>query len=428
MSSVNTNVQLLSSPGPKVTGGAMDVLTALGQQLEITPELLADNPELAKLLGENPENLDFKTLLGDSAESLEGKIDPKLLEEAMKDQALTGKTEGNLLQVKNPELGNLKNPLVSEELNPAKEALGKSNPSKSILIKPEQLEQGSLKAGHNSKEFIPERTSMFKTPEILKSQATSKNATEPKPTKGLMDLNDFIANQSQSQKGSIGKNPYKSQMSDSMFAKKIEADAPKLSTSSSETPMKVTDLMLMDDSQMGQDSGSEFLGQKAPTTIAATGATAAAAKTFDMGQLTSSNQADIIGQIQDYILQSKVSSEPTVQMSFDHKDLGMVDLTVSKGQNNHISVMINSHTAEGSKFFTQHQTELLQSLTQSGVQVSEFKLDTSSNTNQNNNNQNQSSSGGNQKEQSAGNDKQQRNEDSRRREELWNLFNNKDAA
>lgn len=421
MSSVNTNVQLLSAMGPKASGGSMDVLTALGQQLEITPELLADNPELAKLLGENPENLDFKTLLGESAESLEGKIDPKLLEKAMKDQALTGKENGNLLEVKNPELGNL---------NSKSELLGKEQASKSILLKPEQLEQGQLKAASHSKEFIPERTSMFKTPQVLKNQEVSKHAAtkSEKPVNGLMDLNDFIANQSHSQKSSIGKNPYKSQLSDSMFAKKIEADAPKLSTSASEAPMKVTDLMLMNDSQTGQESGSEFLGQKAPTTIAATGATAAAAKTFDMGQLTSTNQADVIGQIQDYIIQSKVSSEPTVHMSFDHKDLGMVDLTVSKTQNNHVSVMINSHTNEGSKFFTQHQNELLQSLTQSGVQVSEFKLDTSSNTNQNNNNQNQSFSGGSQKEQLAGDDRQQRNEDSKRREELWNLFNNKDAA
>ena len=57
------------------------MLTALGQQLEISPELLAENPELAKLVGENPGDLDFKTLLEES-EGKAGKIDPELLAKA----------------------------------------------------------------------------------------------------------------------------------------------------------------------------------------------------------------------------------------------------------------------------------------------------------------------------------------------------------
>jgi hypothetical protein len=67
--------------GTRVSTGEMDVLTALGQQLEISPELLAENPELAKLVGENPGNLDFKTLLGQSEKEV-GEVDPELLAKA----------------------------------------------------------------------------------------------------------------------------------------------------------------------------------------------------------------------------------------------------------------------------------------------------------------------------------------------------------
>ena len=135
----------------------------------------------------------------------------------------------------------------------------------------------------------------------------------------------------------------------------------------------------------------------------------------------------MITQIQDYIVQSRVSSEPTMQMSFEHKDLGMVDLTVAK-DGNQVSIMINSHTKEGSKFFTQNQGELLQSLSQAGVSVSEFKLDTSSSTNSNQNGSSDSSSSSNGKQEHAGNERGERDKDSERREELWNLLNNKEAA
>ena len=136
---------------------------------------------------------------------------------------------------------------------------------------------------------------------------------------------------------------------------------------------------------------------------------------------------DVINQIQDYIIQAKASSEPTVQMTFNHQDLGMVDLVVQKAHGDNVSIMINTHSMEGSKFFTQNQTELLQTLTQSGVNVSEFKLDSSNNTN-NNGQDNFGQNSRNSQHQHASDDKQQRNQDSERRQELWNLLNNKEAA
>lgn len=428
MSLVNTNAKMLTTPNPRVSSGEVDMLSALGQQLEISPELLEQNPELAKLLGENPENLDFQTLLGESTKGMENNVDLdlKALQNALAkgeitpDQ-LTGEQKALLETAQaNPKLSPYEIQRNAEE-----QAL---NNTRSIFVKPGQVntEAPIQNAEQASKAFVPERKSMFDVQN--KAEVAVKNPEETKATKGLMNLDEFIANQSQSQKAAITKNPYKSSMSESMFAKKIEADAPKLTGSTGSDQVKLKDLMLMEDSSSSPDAGASFSQKQnqAPALITATGATA---KTFDMAQLNTTNQTDVINQIQNYIIQSKASSEPTVQMSFEHKDLGMVDLTVSKLQGNQVSVMINSHTQEGSKFFNQHQNELLQSLTQSGIKVSEFKLDTSSNTNQNNNqNHNHSSGNGSEKGQFAGNEKHQRNEDSRRREELWSLFNNKEAA
>ena len=54
---------------------------------------------------------------------------------------------------------------------------------------------------------------------------------------------------------------------------------------------------------------------------------AASTKVFDMSQLQNANNAqDVINQIQNYIIQSKASNEQSIQMTFNHTDLGDIDL------------------------------------------------------------------------------------------------------
>jgi arabinogalactan endo-1,4-beta-galactosidase len=54
------------------------------------------------------------------------------------------------------------------------------------------------------------------------------------------------------------------------------------------------------------------------------------------------------------------------------------------------SIMINSHTSEGAKFFNQNRNDLMQTLTNSGVQISELKLDSGNNLNSGNDKNDQS--------------------------------------
>lgn len=419
--------------GTRVSTGEVDVLTALGQQLEISPELLAENPELAKLVGENPGNLDFKTLLGES-EKEAGEVDSELLAKAknalgeLDEKALEiGKEVKSQTPNQSSILGNPKGQevraLSSYEIsrNNEEKAL---NSTRSIFAKPEASADPTKThtTEDASRAFVPERKSMF---------VTNKPTVKAEATKGLMNLDDFVAKQSPGRKqifANASANPYKSAEAKSMFAKNIEADAPKMTQvqTTETTPMKVSDLMLQSDAGSDSESRPDLSGGQ-QNNAAKIATSVAGGKAFDVSQLTNTNQADVITQIQDYIVQSRVSSEPTMQMSFEHKDLGMVDLTVAK-DGNQVSIMINSHTKEGSKFFTQNQGELLQSLSQAGVSVSEFKLDTSSNTNSNQNGSSDSPSSSNGKQEHAGNERGERDKDSERREELWNLLNDKEAA
>ncbi len=390
---LNASMQNLIAPNTRISGGELDALSALGQQLELDPALLEGNPELLKLLGEASEEIDFAQLLK-GAEGSETSESNGKLAELMKN---LGTTEGEGLE------------------NVDTEAILKS-------IGEGKLDEGKLKKLLADGKIDPKLLASLK-----KNAGTKETSVQPK----LQNLDAFVANQAASKKVAM-KNAYKSQAQKSMFSKKIDAQIPKLegtkanntSEINADKPMKVTDLMLMTESD-NSEATMDFSGQKNNQITKAT-ATTNAGKVFDMNSLVI-NKSDVIGQIQDYIIQSKVSSEPNVQMSFEHKDLGVIDLQVSKLDNNQLNIMINSRSQEGAKFFTQNQGELLQTLNQAGLQVADLKLDSSSQSNMNNNS-NDSSFSGEQEKQNFANNKDQRDSDSKRREELWKLFNENEAA
>ena len=69
---------------------------------------------------------------------------------------------------------------------------------------------------------------------------------------------------------------------------------------------------------------------------------------------------------------------------FRHQELGQVDLTIQKAGGDQLNIMVGANSTEAMKFFTQNRGELLQSLTQAGVSVGDFKLDSSSKSNNQN--------------------------------------------
>ena len=209
MNTVKSPTLLQSANQARVSGGEMTALDMLGNQLIQNPELLQQNPEIAKLLQNAPEGTTFDQLLAQMKNGEEaGKaIDPKLL-------AQIGET--------NPQ--KINNPLYNLETL-GEEKLTKQN---SQALTGEKLPVAK-NAEDASKAFIPERKSIFAVKQQTTNQgAASKQAAQARANNGLMDFNSFMSKQTPATKMNMAKSAYKSGASESMFAKKIEASAPSL--------------------------------------------------------------------------------------------------------------------------------------------------------------------------------------------------------
>jgi len=308
---------------------------------------------------------------------------------------------------------------------------------KSMLKKPVYAaeEKAPVSIEKASRAIVPERKSMFvvnrdkvATEASNTTEQSAKNISKNvSKNNGLMDLNSFLGKQGATTKKVMGKSAYKANASQSLFNKKVVNSVPSLGQG--DQGMKVSDLMLVTNDQQAQNNMGMDSQNKNPLMQAntATGET----KVFDLSQLQGNeNTNEVITKIQDYIIQAKFSKDPQIQMTMKHDDLGAIDLFVQKGANNQVSIVINSATAEGSKFFAQNQAELLGTLAQAGVNVSELKLDSSSTMggsgkDDSESNQSSQKQDGQQKFGSKENEKK---EDQNKREELWKLFNDRKAA
>jgi predicted DNA binding CopG/RHH family protein len=158
--------------------------------------------------------------------------------------------------------------------------------------------------------------------------------------------------------------------------------------------------------------------------------TQASGKVFDMSHIKSSDSSEIMGQITDYVVQAKAAKEPTVNMRVNHEELGMIDITVSKSGLNQESVAINigTHSVDGKNFFQQNSKDLFSHLTTAGLNISDLKVDTPSQTAKNDFDFG-SQSGKNQQgsERQFGSEQNQRRHDQDRRQDLWKLLNQEAA-
>lgn len=153
-------------------------------------------------------------------------------------------------------------------------------------------------------------------------------------------------------------------------------------------------------------------------------------KTFDMTNIKTTNANELMNQITDYVVQAKAAKEPTVNMRVAHEDLGVIDITVTKTGANQdaIAVNIGTHSIDGKNFFQQNSKELFSHLTNAGLNVSDLKVETPTQTAKNDFDFN-SQSGRNQQgsEKQFGSEQNQRRHESERRQDLWKLLN-KEAA
>jgi hypothetical protein len=152
-------------------------------------------------------------------------------------------------------------------------------------------------------------------------------------------------------------------------------------------------------------------------------------KVFNLNNLTNTQDTDgVMSQISDYIVQAKAAKEPTVNMKVQHQDLGMLDITVNRVQNDVVSIAIGTQDNASKLFLGQHRDSLMSHLSQAGVNVSDLKLEQSSASKNNNSfdqNQQQASNG---QDRQFGSEQNQRRHDQERREELWDLVREKEVA
>lgn len=158
--------------------------------------------------------------------------------------------------------------------------------------------------------------------------------------------------------------------------------------------------------------------------------TQAAPKVFDMNQVKTSDSSKIVDQITDYMVQAKASKEPTVSMRVNHEQLGMLDITVTKsgvGQEN-IAINIGAHTTDGKNFFQQNSKDLFSHMSSAGLNVTDMKVETPSQTAKNEFDFG-SQSGRNQhpSDKQFGSESGQRRHEQERRQDLWKLLNQEAA-
>lgn len=174
-----------------------------------------------------------------------------------------------------------------------------------------------------------------------------------------------------------------------------------------------------------------ILNMKSENGTAKVAETAAAGKVFDMSNVKSTNADQIMNQISDYIVQAKASKEPTVTMRMNHDELGMIDITVQKSgtlNSDAVAINIGTHSMDGKNFFQQNSKDLFSHLASSGVNVSDMKVETPSNSAKSEFDMNHGSGRQNSgSEKQFGSEQNQRRSDSDRRQDLWKLLD-KEAA
>lgn len=148
-----------------------------------------------------------------------------------------------------------------------------------------------------------------------------------------------------------------------------------------------------------------------------------AGQTFEMSSMMEMNdvsQDEVMAKISDYIVQSRVAGSDKVDFNANHHDLGQFQISVEKSVGDTVNIQITPKTLEGMQFFQGNRGELLSTLSNNGVNVGEFRLDSNSSDSQSQSGSNNFGQNGNQK---FGSESGQRDSESQRRKDLWEAMN-----
>jgi hypothetical protein len=328
-----------------------------------------------------------------------GAVGPKVF-----DPALT-KDVDKIIQPQTTEVGTPV-PLTNEQI--LKIAQGQADPAISAEV------EGELSQA------------MLKTPQIQTGRAPAVEMAKAEMDPQLVNMEDFVAQKNLAVKKSLNNaSPY------GMTNKAAGKAGTDTGLNSTQT---VNELGSKESSTSGSSMNSQQFILNAQADLGANAKVneAAATKTFNMSNIKSENSNQIMTQISDYIVQAKAAKEPTVNMRVNHDELGIIDITVNKlgtaGQDA-IAINIATHSVDGKNFFQTNSKDLFSHLTNSGLNVSDLKVETPNQTAKNDFDfGSQSGRGGAGQERQFGSEQNQKRHDSDRRQDLWKLFQDKEAA
>lgn len=447
-------MNITKNPHLQIPGAEGNLLAGSKGGVDAIAAQLSLNPEELKLLEQQSlaNNVDFNEVLKASEKGLDPQSVIELL--AQKGETKNAKSVSEKITALNElKSGTSNKQTIAGEINEleSQQAILTDSQKKNLAVlekrKLTDAKRKSIFVQPKVDQMLPQKRaihqqrSMFdlSKPQLNEQQKLSsailENNKVQKSAQNLVNFNQFLNNQSPQMnklaKNAIAKNSY-TPINESLFNAKIKESLPQTIAQVDSTPSRsLQDIIYgvnLDGSELDQNQQFSQAMDASPKALA-TGEKAATNKVLDLSNVQHvNNSEELINKVQDYIIQTKVGKNPQVQMSFNHDDLGQVDLIVNK-LNDQINVSIQAQTHQGKEFFGKNQVELIRNLNQSGVQIAEFKIESNTSNSQLSDfsGKNQDQSGFNSRGQHQS-ESGQRQEDMKRREQLWESYKEKEVA
>ena len=150
------------------------------------------------------------------------------------------------------------------------------------------------------------------------------------------------------------------------------------------------------------------------------GTTTSTSQVFEMSSMPiAGNTEQVIEQISNYVTQKSFDGQREIELVARHKDLGEFMIRAAKGQQQDaVQLQVTAMNRETADFFKANQSRLLTTLANNGVNISDFKLDSSSTLS----NQDFSGQSFSQNQNGQQGQQSQSRQDSQRRQQLWKQF------
>lgn len=265
---------------------------------------------------------------------------------------------------------------------------------------------------------------MLKTPQVAQAsgRAPAIDFAKAEVDPQLLNNEDFVA-----QKNMAAKKP----VANAYGMKAVPAQQQKMALEAGlKQTQIVKDASALESAPMNSQQFILNMMNEKPTG-AQVNETQAAPKVFDLSNIKTTNSNEIINQITDYVVQAKAAKEPTVTMRMNHDELGIVDITVSKvmGQNaaDAVAINIGAHSIDGKNFFQQNSKELFTHMASAGINVSDMKVETPSQTAKNEFDFGSQQGRNQHGDKQFGSEQNQRRHEQERRQDLWKRFNQEAA-